>query len=314
MILGTIIFSIHQPRYSIFSLFDTLYLVAAGYCVYHGPAQKVLEFFDSVGYRCEEHNNPADFVLDVCQGDKPRTGAPTGKTLETTADTKALALTLNEAYRKTSIYQEIENELSERCRSPKEKSKEDLTKNKSRWNDFLYLSQRTLRNTFRDPSLTILQTVISVILAVLVGLIYLNIDRTLDTGVKNRNGAIFFIVTNQVFSNLSALDAFIRERVLFIHENVSGYYHILTFFFSKILCDILPLRTIPAILFSIIVYFMIGLQRTAAKFFVFFFCIWLTSICSTALCFFVSASVQNSGSLDGIHLFLVINTCFLFVV
>ena len=63
--LGTIIFSIHQPRYSIFKLFDTFFIVAAGHCVYHGPANSVLPYFSSIGYTCEEHDNPADFLLDI---------------------------------------------------------------------------------------------------------------------------------------------------------------------------------------------------------------------------------------------------------
>ena len=87
----------------------------------------------------------------------------------------------------------------------------------------------------------------------------MNIERTTDIGVKNRNGAISFIVTNQVFSNLSALGLFIKVRVLFVHENASGYYHILTYFLSKIVFDIIPLRTIPTVIFSIIAYFMMGL-------------------------------------------------------
>jgi ATP-binding cassette subfamily G (WHITE) protein 2 len=170
----------------------------------------------------------------------------------------------------------------------------ELTK-KSRLNDMFYLSQRTLRNSFRNPSLVILQTCTSLLVALIIGLIYLNIDRTIDIGVKNRNGAIFFIVTNQVFSNLSALELFIKERVLFVHENVSGYYHVSTYFISKIICDILPLRTIPAIGFSIVVYFMMGFQRIVDKFFIFFFCIWILPITASSLCFLVSATVNDFG-------------------
>jgi hypothetical protein len=54
---GTKIFSIQKPRYSIFKLFDTLFLVAGSRCIYHGPAIDVLPFFESVGFRCEEHDN-----------------------------------------------------------------------------------------------------------------------------------------------------------------------------------------------------------------------------------------------------------------
>lgn len=276
-------------------MFDTLYLVAAGFCIYHGPAANVLEFFSTIGYPCEEHNNPADFILDVCQGERTSMHSKIVKTSVTPNSARELAVSLNQSYLKTEIYQSIASQLDERTSSPKTINEKEKGHDKSRLNDFLCVSGRTLKNSFRDPSLAILQTVISVILAILVGLIYLNLDKTLDVGVKNRNGAIFFIVTNQVFSNLSALDVFIRERALFIHENISGYYHVLTYFFAKICCDIIPLRTIPATLFSIIVYFMMGFQRTAAKFFIFFFCVWITSICSTALCFFVSATVNNTG-------------------
>jgi len=45
----TIIFSIHQPRYSIFKLFDSLTLLASGRLMFHGPAQEALGYFASVG-------------------------------------------------------------------------------------------------------------------------------------------------------------------------------------------------------------------------------------------------------------------------
>lgn len=45
----TIIFSIHQPRYSIFKLFDSLTLLALGKVLYHGPANQALDYFSSIG-------------------------------------------------------------------------------------------------------------------------------------------------------------------------------------------------------------------------------------------------------------------------
>lgn len=33
--------------------------------VYHGPADRSLGYFSAHGYECEEHDNPADFFLDV---------------------------------------------------------------------------------------------------------------------------------------------------------------------------------------------------------------------------------------------------------
>lgn len=99
----TIIMSIHQPRYSIYRLFDTLTLLVSGKMVYHGPAPNALDYFANIGdcaglqkdfksfpgrfpnahagiilvcvlgYLCEPHNNPADFFLDVINGDSTTT-------------------------------------------------------------------------------------------------------------------------------------------------------------------------------------------------------------------------------------------------
>ncbi|PIK50797.1 putative ATP-binding cassette sub-family G member 2 isoform X2 [Apostichopus japonicus] len=65
----TILFSIHQPRFKIFRLFDTMHLLSLGETVYHGPAEEALGYFSSIGYECQPHNNPPDFFLDVINGE-----------------------------------------------------------------------------------------------------------------------------------------------------------------------------------------------------------------------------------------------------
>ena len=44
-----IIMSIHQPRYSIYKLFDSLTLMSRGRIVYHGPAANALNYFFRLG-------------------------------------------------------------------------------------------------------------------------------------------------------------------------------------------------------------------------------------------------------------------------
>ena len=47
-----IIISIHQPRYSIYKLFDSLTLMSRGHIVYHGPTVNVLNYFSTLGKWC----------------------------------------------------------------------------------------------------------------------------------------------------------------------------------------------------------------------------------------------------------------------
>ena len=44
-----IIMSIHQPRYSIFKLFDRLTLLSLGNMVYHGDSAQALQYFSDIG-------------------------------------------------------------------------------------------------------------------------------------------------------------------------------------------------------------------------------------------------------------------------
>jgi hypothetical protein len=55
------------------------------------------------------------------------------------------------------------------------------------------------------------------------------------------------------------------------------------------------MRAIPSIVFSIIAYFMTGLQRTVSQFFIFLLTIFMASVFGSAMCFFVSAWIPLFG-------------------
>ena len=61
----TVIFTIHQPRSNIVSLFDQLVLLAKGRAVYSGSMAKCQQYFDSIGYSCPPGFNIADYLVDL---------------------------------------------------------------------------------------------------------------------------------------------------------------------------------------------------------------------------------------------------------
>lgn len=58
----TVVFTIHQPRSNIVSLFDQLVLLAQGRLVYAGEFGKCQTYFDSIGQRCPPGFNIADYL------------------------------------------------------------------------------------------------------------------------------------------------------------------------------------------------------------------------------------------------------------
>ncbi|KAJ1697900.1 hypothetical protein LUZ63_006412 [Rhynchospora breviuscula] len=62
---GTVMVSLLQPAPETYNLFDDIILMSEGQIVYHGPRDNILEFFQSVGFRCPERKAVADFLQEV---------------------------------------------------------------------------------------------------------------------------------------------------------------------------------------------------------------------------------------------------------
>ncbi|KTF77138.1 hypothetical protein cypCar_00030977 [Cyprinus carpio] len=293
----TIILSIHQPRYSIYRLFDSLTLLVGGRLVYHGPAQDALDYFSQIGYTCEPHNNPADFFLDVINGDS--TAVALNKLYsneeldeeQLSSSLKGIEDRLVEEYKNSASNKQTKSELErivqgqDYSKRPKSRT---ITYSTSFFHQFNWVLKRTFRNLMLNPQTSFAQIGVMIFLALVVGAIFFGVEEN-SSGIQNRMGALFFITTNQCFSSVSSAELFITERKLFVHEYISGYYRVSVYFLSKILSDILTLRTIPAIIFSCVAYFMIGLKASAEAFFIFLFSIVLVSYTATSMTLAISA-------------------------
>eukprot|EP01018_Ginkgo_biloba_P026516 Gb_28918 [translate_table: standard] len=62
---ATVVISLLQPAPETFDLFDDVILLSEGQVVYQGPRESILEFFESMGFRCPERKGVADFLQEV---------------------------------------------------------------------------------------------------------------------------------------------------------------------------------------------------------------------------------------------------------
>ncbi|CAF3369437.1 unnamed protein product [Rotaria sp. Silwood1] len=282
----TIVCSIHQPQAKIFNLFDSIVLLKAGHIMYQGSRKQSTEVFRAAGFPCPLFTNPADHLLDVITPPKPNQTDPDQPVLSLEQQTA-----VDEALIKAQPPINIDLNMGGNKRLGQ---MTNLPHNPTWHKQVRILVRRNLREQLRKISLVITSILQTAIMAILIGTVFLKIGNT-QRSIVRREPVLFFCAINQgVFGALTVINSFPVERTLTLRERASGTYFASAYFVAKILADTLVQLPVP-ILFSCIVYFLIGLQQEAGKFFLFMFFIILCSITSTSMALMVSALCRTTS-------------------
>ncbi|KAK9451406.1 uncharacterized protein V1518DRAFT_408468 [Limtongia smithiae] len=159
---------------------------------------------------------------------------------------------------------------------------------------FTILSGRTFKNLYRNPMLLVTHYGIAIVLSVLIG--YLYFDITIDiSGFQNRLGLFFFVLALFGFSTLTTLHVFASERIIFVRERANGFYVPISYFMSKVVFDIIPLRVFPPLLLGIIIYPLVGLNYDAHAMLKFLFVMTWFNLAAAAISLFIGVMIKDSG-------------------
>nr|XP_021590385.1 broad substrate specificity ATP-binding cassette transporter ABCG2-like [Ictidomys tridecemlineatus] len=270
----TIIFSFRQPQHSIFKLFDSLTILASGKLMYHGPAQKALEYFKSAGYHCEHLNNPSDFFLDVINGDSPaevtamqEEGGEANETEQLLIRRLPVIEGLAQFYRKSPFYRETETELErlsggQHSRSPAFKETTYVT---TFCHQFRWIFWRSFRNLMGRLKPWGVEIFIIFMLGLFIGITFLELKNDC-TAIQNKAWSLYVLTVFQCVTSVSAREIFLMERNLFKLEYISGYYRVSSYFLGKLLFEFLFRRFFPSFIFTGILYWILGLKRGITAF------------------------------------------------
>ncbi|KAF7723744.1 hypothetical protein EC973_001720 [Apophysomyces ossiformis] len=332
----TIIFTIHQPRSNIVTLFDQLVLLAKGRVIYSGSQLRTQSYFNHIGHSCPPGFNIADYLIDLTMQATESSFLPMNQNelsadpndrelfnssngvqtddLENTSEQWASELgarqerlrqerakrqrqqplvvvdgenadpdgltphlrQLVDSYDNSSVMvslrEEIDRSIAAASGTPENAeqsvpivAKPVSTHERPGWiTQFRILADRTFKNLYRNPMLMFAHYTIAVVLASLLG-----------------------------FMCLTSLQVFSSERILFVRERANGYYSPGTYFLSKVLFDIIPLRVVPPLMMGLISYYMVGLVEGVPEFFKFLLVLVLFNLTAAAVCLAIGVVFKN---------------------
>ncbi|KAL6067079.1 White-brown complex protein 11 [Balamuthia mandrillaris] len=279
----TIVCTIHQPRYEIFSKFDKLLLMSEGKVVYFGSVAESIAYFSALNFKCPRFQNPADYFLDLIRVDKNDaesiTSVETVRMLQEewprSNNRKKYFLTDGSPVSSTIDIQEDDDDEDETSSSldstPSHPFKKYLT---HKWTEFWVLSLRTARETWRDPLLfwtTILQFLV---FGFVTGFVWYQLPVDQES-MRDWFGLIYFVQMTAGFPPaLATVSSVPPIRPLLKREHEKKMYSSWMYYMVLTIINF-PIYLVSVILYTTTMYWTVGFHNSVESFFVFFLVTWL---------------------------------------
>lgn len=309
----TVLCTIHQPSSEVFAMFNNLYLLARGRICYSGTTANALEYFENtLNLPCPREYNPADHYIAKTAIEPLNVEASEQKISE-----------ICDILENTESYQKLINDI--KIVQPGNMP--------ARFNPVGFGTQvywnfwRSVIINYRDPMVIGIKIFITLFIALIFGLIYLNpnpegiyvaemfsacyengtvgpIIRAPD--IMNINGGLFVSLTNQSFSNVFAvIGVFPFIIPIWRIEHYMGLYKMPLAFIATNLAEIPVLLLLP-LAWTGVTYFMFGFAPTVGQFFMQYFIIELVTQCAISFGYMLSSFSENPQVINAISAPLLI--------
>ena len=194
---------IHQPRSSIYNMFDRLLLLSEGKQMFFGYASEAVAYFSAAGYPCPSHFNPSDYFLDILSPDT-RSAELEEQSFKRIDQFAELFIAKNPP----KGHSEVVEAKSPVITPP---SPPDL---KRTFKNLQILSWRSFTEQLRDIATIRIRFITSCAFGLIIGGIYSDTKHN-QQGVQNIVGLFFLITLNQAFNNMiTVLNVFPKEKII----------------------------------------------------------------------------------------------------
>ncbi|KAJ6507866.1 pleiotropic drug resistance ABC transporter [Mycena vitilis] len=324
---STTIVSIYQASETLYSLFDKVCVLSEGRMVYFGPADQARDYFLSLGYvpQAERQTTP-DFIVSA------RVTDPAGRIIRpglTPAEDQARPRTsaeLAERFLASPLMAENLQDIADYREECVPGSKERMQKYKrsaqaehakgtrlaSPYTTSIPMQVRAvmLRRVqiilgFKTP--TIINIITFILQGIIVGSVFVNSPES-TSAYFSRGGVMFFALLFSALSSMAEIAALFAQRPIILRHNKAALYHPFIEAVALTIVD-LPITFCTTAVFAILLYFIVGLQRTASQFFIFYLFLFTMSITMKAFFRSIAAAFNSPAaaqSVAGIAILLLV--------
>ncbi|KZV28328.1 Pleiotropic drug resistance 12 [Dorcoceras hygrometricum] len=267
----TVVCTIHQPSIDIFEAFDELFLMKrGGQEIYVGPlghqSSQLIKYFEGIQGVAKIKNgiNPATWMLEV----------------STTAQELVTGVDFADYYKKSELFgrnKALIKELS----VPRPGTK-DLYFTTQFSQPFLVQCMACLWKQhwsyWRNPPYTAVRILFTTFIALIFGTMFWDLGSKWKTqqDLMNAMGSMYAAINFLGFQYSSSVQPVVAiERTVFYREKAAGMYSALPYAFSQFLIE-LPYVFVQALVYSLLVYSMMGFDWTAEKFFWFLYFMYIS--------------------------------------
>nr|XP_025634735.1 ABC transporter G family member 22 isoform X2 [Arachis hypogaea] len=303
----TVVTTIHQPSSRLFHKFDKLILLGKGSLLYFGKASEAMNYFQSIGCSPLISMNPAEFLLDLANGNINDVSLPSELedrvqmgTVESERHSGKPSPAVVHEYLVEAYESRVAETEKKKIMAPSpldEEVKSKVRSSKREWGaswyeQFSILFWRGIKERKHDyfSWLRITQVLST---AIILGLLWWQSDTKNIKDLQDQAGLLFFIaVFWGFFPVFTAIFTFPQERAMLSKERAADMYRLSAYFLARTTSD-LPLDLILPVLFLLVVYFMASLRLSATPFVLTILTVFLCIVAAQGLGLAIGATLMD---------------------